>query len=55
MTCKEGSLYYFLTEMNKLARNLQLNNTNFSNVHGLPNRSNRSTAHDICKLAIESL
>ncbi len=46
-----GSEKNFIVKMNKYAKELKLTNTNFANPHGLPNRSNLSTAHDIFKLS----
>ena len=37
--------------MNEYAKKLNLENTNFANPHGLPNRANLSTAHDMFKLS----
>ena len=37
--------------MNDYVKKLNLKNTNFANPHGLPNRSNLSTAYDIFKLS----
>ena len=46
-----GSEKEFVIKMNNYAKKLNLNNTNFANPHGLPNRANLSTAHDIFKLS----
>ena len=43
----------FLEEMNKNARKLGMADTNFDSPHGLPNKNNKSTAHDIAKLCLE--
>lgn len=37
--------------MNKTARLLNLKSTNFANPHGLMNKFNVSTSHDLCKLS----
>ena len=36
----------FLAEMNKLAHELNLRNTNYNNTHGLSNKYNKSTTAD---------
>ena len=41
---------YFINEMNKNAKKLGLNRTNFANPHGLSNINNKSTAFDIGRL-----
>tara|TARA_B100000963_G_scaffold206280_1_gene179656 strand:- start:726 stop:1784 length:1059 start_codon:yes stop_codon:yes gene_type:complete len=46
-----GSEKNFVIKMNKYAKEFKLTNTNFANPHGLPNKSNLSTAHDIFKLS----
>ena len=46
-----GSEKKFVNKMNKYAKKLNLENTNFTKPHGLPNRSNLSTAYDILNLA----
>ncbi len=46
-----GSESKFVLKMNSYAKKLNLENTNFANPHGLPNRSNLSTAYDIFKLS----
>ena len=46
-----GSEKKFVIKMNKYAKKLNLENTNFANPHGLPNRANLSTAYDIFKLS----
>ena len=46
-----GSEKKFVIKMNDFAKKLNLKNTNFANPHGLPNKSNLSTAHDIFKLS----
>eukprot|EP00828_Plagiopyla_frontata_P049632 TRINITY_DN996_c3_g1_i1.p1 TRINITY_DN996_c3_g1~~TRINITY_DN996_c3_g1_i1.p1 ORF type:complete len:182 (-),score=18.33 TRINITY_DN996_c3_g1_i1:164-709(-) len=43
--------YYFISEMNKLARKIDLKNTMFANPHGLDHLMNKSTAQDICEIA----
>ena len=45
----------FLNEMNRVAKDLKLFNTNFANPHGLMNHYNRSTASDVAKLACLAL
>lgn len=42
---------YFLNEMNSTAARLNMWDTNFSNPHGLPDKSNFSTASDLTKIA----
>ena len=46
-----GSEKKFVGKMNYYANKLNLENTNFANPHGLPNRANLSTAFDIFKLS----
>lgn len=41
--------------MNKLARELDLRNTNYANPHGLANYMNKSTCVDQAKLTIYAL
>lgn len=45
-----GSEDVFVSRMNKLAKNLELKNTNFKNATGLPDKDHYSTAHDIAKI-----
>lgn len=40
----------FLDSMNKIARKLELSNTNYQNVHGLINNLNKSSALDVAKV-----
>ena len=42
---------YFIQEMNRYARALGLESTNFANPHGLSHKNNKATAADIGKLA----
>jgi D-alanyl-D-alanine carboxypeptidase len=42
---------YFLQEMNRYARALGLESTNYANPTGLSHKNNKSTAADIGKLA----
>lgn len=37
--------------MNKISKELGLTSTHYANPHGLINKSNRSSALDICKLS----
>ena len=46
-----GTEKKFVFKMNNYAKKLDLQNTNFANPHGLPNRANLSTAYDIFKLS----
>ncbi|CAD8143903.1 unnamed protein product [Paramecium pentaurelia] len=46
---------HFLKEMNRFVSSLGLSNTQFSNVHGLCNENNFSTAYDVGKFTYESL
>ncbi|CAD8050265.1 unnamed protein product [Paramecium sonneborni] len=46
---------HFLKEMNRFVQSLGLSNTQFSNVHGLCNENNYSTAYDVGKFTFESL
>ncbi len=46
-----GTEKKFVHKMNNYAKKLNLKNTNFANPHGLPNRTNLSTAYDIFKLS----
>ena len=47
----DQSMKYFLQEMNRYARALGLESTNYANPHGLSHKNNKSTAADIGKLA----
>ena len=42
---------YFLQEMNRYARALGLESTNYAKPHGLSHKNNKSTAADIAKLS----
>ena len=46
-----GTEKKFVHKMNNYANKLYLENTNFANPHGLPNRANLSTAYDMFKLS----
>ena len=46
-----GTEKKFVHKMNNYANKLNLENTNFANPHGLPNRANLSTAYDMFKLS----
>ena len=46
-----GSEKKFVKRMNEYAITLELKNTNFANPHGLPNKSNLSSAYDIFLLS----
>jgi D-alanyl-D-alanine carboxypeptidase len=46
-----GTEKKFILKMNDYAKKLHLENTNFANPHGLPNKANLSTAYDIFKLS----
>ncbi len=46
----ESCIKDFVCLMNKHSKQLQLNETKFSNPHGLPNPQSRSTAQDIAKI-----
>jgi D-alanyl-D-alanine carboxypeptidase len=48
-----GSEKAFVKKMNLFAKNIGLKNTNFANPHGLPNKSNLSSAYDIFILSSE--
>lgn len=41
--------------MNKVAKELKLNHTKYSNPHGLVHKNNRSSALDVCKLSAHCL
>ena len=45
----------FLAEMNKLAHELNLRNTNYNNTHGLSNKYNKSCTADQGKLTYHAL
>lgn len=45
----------FVAEMNKLAKELELKNTNFANVHGLQNVQNKSSCFDLARLCAHCL
>lgn len=55
MSSISDSVRYFLNEMNKVAKDHRLYNTQFANPHGLMNRFNKSTASDVAKLSCISL
>ncbi len=46
-----GTEKKFVKRMNKIAKEIGLKNTYFANPHGLPNKSNLSSAHDIFLLS----
>jgi len=46
-----ASVYVFVKMMNKFARRLHMRFTNYANPHGLADKSNQSTAHDLACLA----
>ena len=46
-----GSEKKFVKKMNDYAKKLKLKNTNFANPHGLPNKSNLSSAYDMFLLS----
>ena len=48
-----GSEKAFVIKMNLIAKEIGLKNTNFANPHGLPNKSNLSSANDIFVLSSE--
>ena len=48
-----GSEKAFVKKMNLIAKEIGLKNTNFANPHGLPNKSNLSSANDIFILSSE--
>lgn len=50
-----GSVEVFVEEMNKKARDLGLENTNFVNVHGLDAANHYSSAYDMAQIAVELL
>ena len=50
-----GSEKKFVKKMNKYAKRLKLKNTNFANPHGLPNKSNLSSAYDMFLLSSKLL
>lgn len=45
----------FVAEMNRHAKRMSLQNTRFKNVHGLPDKGNRSTVEDVSKLVVRAL
>jgi len=45
----------FVAEMNMMASKLNLKKTNFTNPHGLADRSNRSTAFDLAMLSAHAI
>jgi D-alanyl-D-alanine carboxypeptidase len=51
----EQPIKIFVKEMNKHVQRLHLKNTKFTNPHGLSDKGNRSTAHDIGILAFQCL
>ena len=50
-----SNISYFISEMNKTARELGLTNTSFGNAHGLPHVKNHSCARDVGALASLSM
>lgn len=48
-----GSINAFIDEMNKKAKELNLKNTNFKNVHGLDEKNHYSSAYDMAIIAKE--
>lgn len=54
-TYSEQLVSSFLREMNRLARKLDMANSNFANPHGLSNPDNYSTATDLAKLCTASM
>lgn len=46
-----ASVYVFVKQMNKFARKIHMRATNYANPHGLADKSNHSTAHDLACLA----
>lgn len=48
-------LKLFLAEMNKVAKELDLRNTNFANPHGLANSNNKSSCWDQARLTYYAL
>ena len=55
VTKRKTNLKLFIHHMNRLAKHLGLNNTNFVNVHGLMNEKAYCTALDISKLSIVAM
>lgn len=49
---KKSYMKLFVHHMNKLAKAMNLHNTNFVNAHGLMNEKAYSTALDVCKLSM---
>ena len=45
----------FVTEMNRMAKDQQMHNTQFKNPHGLTEEGHLSTAHDLIKLAYAAM
>ena len=45
----------FVTEMNRMAQDQQMHNTQFKNPHGLTEEGHLSTAHDLVKLAYAAM
>ena len=52
---QEEYIKAFVNEMNKQAKKLKLNHTNFSNPHGLSEKANHASAQDVCKIATYAL
>lgn len=46
---------YFVREMNRIAREMMLSDTNYANPHGLPHKLNISTAKDQGELSLKAL
>lgn len=46
------AIFKFIEEMNKNAKQLQMNDTHFDSPHGMANKNNKSTAIDMAKLCM---
>ena len=46
-----GGEEFFVTMLNKLAKDMGLSNTNFTNVTGMPNKDHYTTARDLTILS----
>lgn len=55
MYINHPTIKFFLAEMNKSAQKLGLTDTFYDSPHGLMNKNNISTAHDVCLLIAECM
>ncbi|KRX05169.1 Beta-lactamase/transpeptidase-like protein [Pseudocohnilembus persalinus] len=51
----KNPVYKYLNEMNKIAQDMDMGTTNYSNPHGLMHRENLSSASDVAKISCQAL